>query len=307
MIRIGILGLGAAAQETYIPALERLDDNKIVAVCDIDPTRAHRTAERLQTRAYTEPVKMVEQQCPDGLLVLTPPFVHLDGVMLGLDTDCHVFCEMPPALNRNEIEQMIDRAREKEVNLVFSFHHRYSPAFQQMKELADQVTSGVLCLTYAANLEEPSAESIRTFGHPLLRPAIRLVDMALWLQGPAREIRHERSCNRVATIEVEHVRGAHSFIHLNLQSMQSLERHLLISEGLTAALTFKPQAQLQIATAETSVNQTGGNILEFNGALGQVAAFLKCSDKGKSAPHPPEDALTAADIAWKMLGDDMRS
>lgn len=301
MIRIGILGLGAAAQEIYIPVLERLKDNKIVAVCDIDSPRAHRTAERLQTRAYTEPVKMVEQQCPDGLLVLTPPFVHLDGVMLGLDTDCHVFCELPPALHRDEIERMIQRAGEKEVNIVFAFHHRYSPAYHRLKELADKVTNGVLCLTCASNLAEPSAESIRIFGHPLLRPAIRLVDTALWLNGPAREIRHERSDDRVATIEMEHVRGARSVIHLNFRATHSFERCLLMAEGVSAVLMHQAQPQLQIATTQGTENLKGADSLEFSGALGQVAAFLECSDKGKAVPHPPEDAIKAADIAWKML------
>src|SRR5882672_8181538 len=47
-LRIALVGVGAAAQINHIPALKKLEDVELVALCDRDPEKAARVAQKFQ-------------------------------------------------------------------------------------------------------------------------------------------------------------------------------------------------------------------------------------------------------------------
>ncbi len=45
-LRIGLIGVGAAAQVNHIPALKKIEGLELVALCDHDPEKAQRVAQK---------------------------------------------------------------------------------------------------------------------------------------------------------------------------------------------------------------------------------------------------------------------
>ncbi|MEX0603016.1 MAG: Gfo/Idh/MocA family oxidoreductase, partial [Bacteroidota bacterium] len=61
--RIGIVGLGSIAQTIHLPLLSRFSDAEILAVCDIDRSKAAFVAEKYRIpRFYTDLDEMLKQE-----------------------------------------------------------------------------------------------------------------------------------------------------------------------------------------------------------------------------------------------------
>ena len=56
-LRIGLVGVGAAAQVNHIPAIQRLEGVEIVALCDRDPEKAARVAQKFGVPSRAESIR----------------------------------------------------------------------------------------------------------------------------------------------------------------------------------------------------------------------------------------------------------
>ena len=45
-LKVALVGVGAAAQINHLPSLQRLEDVELVALCDRDPEKASRVAQK---------------------------------------------------------------------------------------------------------------------------------------------------------------------------------------------------------------------------------------------------------------------
>lgn len=114
MIRLAIIGLGAAAQNIHLPAYSRLKNRvMVVAGCDIDKA-ARENARRKWNLAtvYEQPAEMLEKAKPDVVTVCTPPSLHQDHTLAALHSGCHVFCEKPLAENLSQVDEIIRTAEQ---------------------------------------------------------------------------------------------------------------------------------------------------------------------------------------------------
>lgn len=72
-VKVGIAGLGVAAQVVYLPLLARRRDLfRVAAVCDLDRGHAETIGREAGVPAYDDPLAMLDRGGFDALIVLTP-------------------------------------------------------------------------------------------------------------------------------------------------------------------------------------------------------------------------------------------
>jgi predicted dehydrogenase len=73
---------------------------------------------------------------------LGPNHIHADPVIAALESDVHVLCEKPLALDSKTAIKMRDAARRSNATAATSFNYRYLPAVQLMKQFIDEEALG---------------------------------------------------------------------------------------------------------------------------------------------------------------------
>jgi predicted dehydrogenase len=76
----------------------------------------------------------------DVVYIATTNNLHFEHTMMCLESGKAVLCEKPFATNLSQVEQMVDKAREKKVFLMEALWSRFIPSMIQLKEQAEHGT-----------------------------------------------------------------------------------------------------------------------------------------------------------------------
>ncbi|HLL49965.1 MAG TPA: Gfo/Idh/MocA family oxidoreductase, partial [Thermomicrobiales bacterium] len=145
-VRAGLIGCGSLSLIGILPQLaeqdvkERID---LVAVCDVNETRARETAERFGIPdAYSDTQELIAREDIDFVLVITPIEFHYPLAMAALRSGKHVYVQKTMATTYAEAREMVDAAHERGLTLVAAPGQMLAPAMGAMKELVDSGALG---------------------------------------------------------------------------------------------------------------------------------------------------------------------
>ncbi|HEY8171827.1 MAG TPA: Gfo/Idh/MocA family oxidoreductase [Dehalococcoidia bacterium] len=99
-IGIGIIGAGGISHSHLLAIRSRAnrDRARVVAIADIDETRAKKQAETYDVpHVYTDYHEMLASPEVQAVSVCTPPFLHVEQSVAALRAGRHVLCEKPVA------------------------------------------------------------------------------------------------------------------------------------------------------------------------------------------------------------------
>ncbi len=120
-IGIGIIGTGFA-RKTQIPAFQSLPDAEVVSVASGSLENAEKTAKEFGIKHSTDNWKQtVERDDVDLICITTLPNLHQEMVLYSLEHEKHILCEKPFAMNVAEAEELVKKAKEK--NLLTLIDH----------------------------------------------------------------------------------------------------------------------------------------------------------------------------------------
>jgi predicted dehydrogenase len=97
--RVGVVGAGRAFERLYGPALRRMRQLELVAVADPRPIAGGGLRRWLSLEA------MLREEALGGLSVLSPPDLHGEHVLAGLEAGLPVLVEKPPAVSVAEVDR----------------------------------------------------------------------------------------------------------------------------------------------------------------------------------------------------------
>jgi len=128
MIRIGWIGCGTHAGEMLLPQLVRLDA-RLEALCDLDPDRLARVADRYGVGArYGDPAGLLSHPGLDAIGMAIGPAQHVALATEALARHLPVFIEKPPAPTAASAAQLAEAAQRAGCPCVVGFMKRYSTA-----------------------------------------------------------------------------------------------------------------------------------------------------------------------------------
>lgn len=159
-VRIAILGAGIISQSIHIPSILRAGI-KLVAVCDLSPSRAKEVADRYGVLAYTNPQQVFENPDIDAVLIATPGS-HGELTLAALGAGKHVLAEKPLALNSIELDQIDAAQKASGKVLQIGYMKMYDPlAKRAAAELAKLRDIRLVRVTVAHPADAPQIEHLR--------------------------------------------------------------------------------------------------------------------------------------------------
>lgn len=136
---IALVGCGTISYN-HLTALSKLDNVKVVALCDTKPEKAEaRRAEfGLDSKIYTDYYEMLESEKLDAVHVCTPHYLHAPMTIAALEKDIYVCLEKPICINREEIKALLEAEKKSNASVAVSFQTRFNKANMIAKKIAEE-------------------------------------------------------------------------------------------------------------------------------------------------------------------------
>ena len=230
---MGIIGCGWAARDLYEPAFRFLKNGRVVAVMDINESKAKFLKELYGVpRYYTDLDDMLRDKEVEAVVVLTPPHHHLEPVVKSAEAGKHVYCEKPMAPTVQEADRMIEACRRNKVKFMIAFMKRFNKSFRFVKKLIDEDRLGSVFELRArwdnARVGKMSETQYRlkliSGGGFLQEDGSHPLDICRWWLGDVEEVnayvaiiapdRHET--DDMACVTMRHKSGAISTLHITM-------------------------------------------------------------------------------------------
>jgi predicted dehydrogenase len=138
----GLLGAGHIANK-FADGLKELPNAKRYAVAARSLERANVfKANHGFEKACGSYEEMLADPQVDAVYISTTNNLHFEHVMMCLDAGKAVLCEKPFASNREQVEKMLAKAREKNIFLMEALWSRFLPCMIQFKKQAEEKAIG---------------------------------------------------------------------------------------------------------------------------------------------------------------------
>ena len=277
-LETAIVGCGGIAQ-VHAAVLKKIQDCRITACVDIKPERAEKMAEACGARAYSSLEEMLADQRPDVMHVCTPHCCHVPQAEAAAREGIAVFCEKPPAMNREQWERM-KRTAEK-VPVGICFQNRFNPNVEAAEEMLrkgelGKVLGGRAFLTWRRDAgyyqDDWHGQWEKEGGGALINQAIHTLDLLIRFLGKADQVK--------AVMDNQHLMDV-------MQEEDTVAMYLLCGERrgtlYAATSSVRDEPVILEIQAEKGKLRLEDNRLEIHTREGiQIRSFQEDQRQGKS-------------------------
>ncbi|NGM19614.1 Gfo/Idh/MocA family oxidoreductase [Roseomonas stagni] len=215
MIRVGLIGLGMAAQPHMLALRDLEAEGRLRLAGGFSPSAERRAA--FATRWSVPVFDSLDAviAASDLLLVLTPPGAHLPMVQAAAAAGRHVLVEKPLEITAERAQRLLDAAAG--ITLAVVFQHRFRPASLRLKQAIDSGALGKLLSCSAsirwwrdaAYFAQPGrGMKARDGGGVLLTQSIHTLDLLLHLAGPVDRLAALAVTSPLRSIDTEDIAAA---------------------------------------------------------------------------------------------------
>jgi len=131
-IKMAVIGAGAMGQH-HLRVCHASKSVELVAVVDIDESRAQQSAERYGCRAYTRFEDLVGKV--EAAIIAVPSVLHASVGEFCLSNGIHCLIEKPLATTEADCQNLLRVAREKSRILLVGHVERFNPGIQKLIEI----------------------------------------------------------------------------------------------------------------------------------------------------------------------------
>lgn len=190
MVDVAIVGAGAIAQQSYLPAIQELPNADLRWVVDVDEQRARRLASEFDATGYaTDYHEIVDETA--AAIVATPPAFHGDIAEAFLRAGVHVLTEKPVATTSHRAAELVALSEEQNLEYGISRQFREAPACWILHTFVNNGTLGPVRrfrIRFGDTTSWDFASDYRlqrslASGGVLTDKGPHVLDVALWLFG----------------------------------------------------------------------------------------------------------------------------
>jgi predicted dehydrogenase len=144
LIKFGVVGYGYWGPNV-VRNLDRLDETKVVAVCDKSPAAQRKVAKAYpDVRVTDDPAELMSSPDIDAIAVVTPVWTHYELAKAALQNGKHVFVEKPFTSNAAQAQELIELAARKNLKIMVDHTFLFTGAVQKIKQLLQDDALGKL-------------------------------------------------------------------------------------------------------------------------------------------------------------------
>jgi len=195
MLKIGIVGLGRGM--SHLGVFSQRTDTKVVAVCDVDETRAKKVKDdHGLEKAYTDYDEFLSHDM-DIVVIATPLPLHVSNAISALKIDKHILCEVPIANNLPECELLVKAVRKSKGKFMFAENCNYWYFVQKWKEMVDEGKIGKPTYAEAEYIHDCRSIMRDSKGNPTWRVAMPPIYYCTHSLGPILSVIGDRCVSAV--------------------------------------------------------------------------------------------------------------
>jgi UDP-N-acetyl-2-amino-2-deoxyglucuronate dehydrogenase len=193
-LKFALIGCGRIASNHIAAALE--NHLHIHALCDIESKNMEDQARKFgldpSVKLYNDYQEMLEKERPALVAICTESGRHAKMALDAMDFGCHLIIEKPIALSLQDADQIIFKAKEKNLKVSACHQNRFNKSVQKIREALDHGRFGKL-LHGTAHIRWNRGEDYYkqalwrgTFeqdGGALMNQCIHNIDLLRWMMG----------------------------------------------------------------------------------------------------------------------------
>jgi myo-inositol 2-dehydrogenase/D-chiro-inositol 1-dehydrogenase len=199
MLKIGILGAGAAAATIHAPGIQANSQAELAAIASRTPAHAAQFATQLSIpQVYTSYPELLRDPQIDAVVICTPPHQHRALAEMAVENSKHVLIEKPIAAKLADVAALKKIAKEGTLIVDVVRNQRFQDLYRRVKE---RLQSGIIgepnfifitSTTSGPEHWNPAGTWLRDAalagGGALIDLGVHKVDLAAWIleQVPTR-------------------------------------------------------------------------------------------------------------------------
>jgi len=309
--RWGILGCANIACKSFIPEVQSLNKNDILAIASRNLAKAKRTAKKFDIpRAYGSYDELLADPDVDGIYIPLPNHMHCEWSIKATNAGKHVLCEKPLALNPAEVKRMIAAAKKNNVYLMEAYIQRFHPQWEYVRKTIKAGKIGkprLLNLNYSfkADLPKNDYRWLPEMGGGSLFDVGCYCVVAARMLFNAEPIRiegwqhldREGGIDMTTTAVLEFPGDRYAIMD---SSFEALGRRRVTIQGpkgyIFLTVPWLPRTEKPTVEVVSNGKKTtyAGQIMKEYGM--EAAYFADCVRKRKKLAYPPSDAVASLKI-----------
>ena len=195
-IRIGVVGCGAIARRSHLPALLANPDVEVTGLCDIDREALQDAVKRfgLVVEQYETIEKFMENGRFDVVDICTPGATHFELAQEALNRGFNVLVEKPPSLSATDTIALANLADAKGLKIATVLSSRYREQHFAIRSVKERGGLGRIMKIHAihhANIvlsESTALWDERASKYLIYEFGIHLLDLMVDLCGPHSKV-----------------------------------------------------------------------------------------------------------------------
>ena len=193
-LRYAIIGCGRISPNHIAAAIE--NELEIVALCDLIPENMEDKISKFNlpkiTTKYTDYKELLEKEKPDLVAICTESGKHGQIALDCIEAESNLIIEKPIALSLEEADNIIKKAKEKNVKVSACHQNRFNKSIQKIREAVEKERFGRL-LHGTAHVrwnrgedyykQAPWRGTWEQDGGALMNQCIHNIDLLRWMMG----------------------------------------------------------------------------------------------------------------------------
>ncbi len=223
----GIVGCGVIAP-THAEAISRLDNARLVAVCDMNEEAARSFGTEWNCDYVTDVADLVARDDIDVCNILVPSGLHAKLGIQAAQAGKHVICTKPIDITLEAIDALIAAGEENGVKIGATHQFRGFPVYERIKQAVEEGRFGELLY---GNAFVPWYRSDEYYargwqgtkaldgGGALMNQSVHYIDLLLWIMGEvasvcgfADNLAHDIEVEDCGTAALKFTNGAQGLI-----------------------------------------------------------------------------------------------
>lgn len=182
-VRVGVIGAGVMGADHVRILQESVSGAEVVAVSDVDPTRAAAAADLAGAMALTDGHLLIDQSDVDAVVIASPDDTHEDYVLACLAAGKPMLCEKPLATTTAGCRRIVETEAGIGRRLIqLGFMRRFDPGYVEMKRLLDAGDIGAPMMLHCVHRNAGSSPNL-TSERVIISSAVHEFDVTRWLLG----------------------------------------------------------------------------------------------------------------------------
>ncbi len=137
MINIAVIGVGNIGKH-HARNYYELPTSNLVAISDLNETIGKELAKKYSCKFYKDYKEMLKKEDIDAISIAVPTSLHKQVALDVLNANKHILLEKPIADTIKNAEEIIKKAKEKNLKLMVGHIERFNPAITKLKSIIDE-------------------------------------------------------------------------------------------------------------------------------------------------------------------------